>query len=166
MWIFFPHLREEALNPDLSLENLLSGSGPYKIISDLYPDLINNIRPGSGPFKIISFLDCNPLATGILLILSSVADPGCLSRIRDPDFYPSRISDPGSRIPDLGSLISDLGSRIPDPWSRITKQHQKRGMKKNLLSFVFFVATNFTKLIIILVLKCWRKKFGSLFKEL
>jgi hypothetical protein len=31
---------------------------------------------------------------------SSVADPGCLSRIPDPDFYPSRIPDPGSRIPD------------------------------------------------------------------
>ncbi len=27
----------------------------------------------------------------------SVADPGCLSRIPDPDFYPSRISDPGSK---------------------------------------------------------------------
>ncbi len=43
-------------------------------------------------------------------ILSSVADPGCLSRIPDPDFYPSRISDPGSRI---------------------QKQQQKRGVKKN-----------------------------------
>jgi hypothetical protein len=41
---------------------------------------------------------------------SSVADPGCLSRIPDPDFYPSR-------IPDLGS--------------RIQKQQQKRGVKKN-----------------------------------
>ena len=27
----------------------------------------------------------------------SIADPGCLSRIPDPDFYPSRISDPGSK---------------------------------------------------------------------
>jgi hypothetical protein len=27
---------------------------------------------------------------------SSVADPGCLSRIPDPDFYPSWIPDPGS----------------------------------------------------------------------
>jgi hypothetical protein len=27
----------------------------------------------------------------------SVADPGCLSRIPDPDFFPSRISDPGSK---------------------------------------------------------------------
>jgi hypothetical protein len=40
----------------------------------------------------------------------SVADPGCLSRIPDPDFYPFR-------IPDLGS--------------RIQKQQQKRGVKKN-----------------------------------
>ncbi len=49
--------------------------------------------------------------------VTSVADPGCLSRIPDPDFYPSRIPDPGSRIPDLGS--------------RIQKQQQKRGVKKN-----------------------------------
>jgi hypothetical protein len=27
----------------------------------------------------------------------SVADPGCLSQIPDPDFYPSRISDLGSK---------------------------------------------------------------------
>ncbi len=58
----------------------------------------------------------------------SVADPGCLSRTPDPDFYPSR-------IPDLGS--------------RIQKQPQKRGVKKNLLSYLFFVTTNFTKLQII-----------------
>ncbi len=32
------------------------------------------------------------------IVISSVADPGCLSRIPDPDFYPSRISHPGSRI--------------------------------------------------------------------
>jgi hypothetical protein len=51
--------------------------------------------------------------------VSSVADPGCLYRIPDPDFYPSRIPDPGSRISDLGS--------------RIQKQQQKRGVKKNLL---------------------------------
>jgi hypothetical protein len=41
---------------------------------------------------------------------NSVADPGCLSRIPDPDFYPSQ-------IPDLGS--------------RIQKQQQKRDVKKN-----------------------------------
>ncbi len=43
-------------------------------------------------------------------LIPSVADPGCLSRIPDPDFYPSR-------IPDLGF--------------RIQKQQQKREVKKN-----------------------------------
>ncbi len=38
-----------------------------------------------------------------LTVHPSVADPGCLSRIPDPDFNPSRIPDPGSRIPDPGS---------------------------------------------------------------
>ena len=69
-------------------------------------------------------------------------------RIRD--VYPgSRISDPVSRIPDLGS--------------RIQKQQQKRGVKKNFCH-TFYVATNFTKWKIIFVLKCWRKKFGPIFK--
>ncbi len=43
-------------------------------------------------------------------VAASVADPGCLSRIPDPDFYPSRIPDPASQIP---------------------KQQQKREVKKN-----------------------------------
>ncbi len=32
----------------------------------------------------------------------SVADPGCLSRIPDPDFYPSRIPDPKTATKDRG----------------------------------------------------------------
>ncbi len=32
----------------------------------------------------------------------SVADPGCLSRIPDPDFYPSRIPDPKTAMKDRG----------------------------------------------------------------
>jgi hypothetical protein len=39
----------------------------------------------------LDLLDPDPSVRG------SVADPGRLSRIPDPDFYPSRISDPGSR---------------------------------------------------------------------
>jgi hypothetical protein len=76
---------------------------------------------------------------------ASVADPGCLSRIPDPDFYPSR-------IPDLGS--------------RIQKQVQKRGVKKKSFVKHFFVATNFPKCKIILFFNCSRKKFGQNFKEL
>ncbi len=45
--------------------------------------------------------------TIFLILFFSVADPGCLSRIPDPDFYPSRIPDPGSRIPDPGSKNSN-----------------------------------------------------------
>ncbi len=76
-----------------------------------------------------------------------MADPGCLSRIPDPDFYPSR--------------IPDLGFRIPDP-KTATKE---RGEKK-IVVIPFFVATNFAKLNIILFLKCQTKKFGPIFKEL
>jgi hypothetical protein len=57
-------------------------------------------------------------------LVPSVADPGCLSRIPDPNFYPSR-------IPNLGS--------------RIQKQQQKTGVK-NFFVKPIFVATNFTKL--------------------
>jgi hypothetical protein len=61
-------------------------------------------------------------------VVNSVADPGCLSRIPDPDFYPSRIPDPKTGT-------------------------KERGEKKfNVIPF--YVATNFTKLYIILVLKC------------
>ncbi len=71
-----------------------------------------------------------------------------------------RIRDvyPGSRmfIPDPGSWflpVPDPGSLISDP-KTATKE---RGEKKFVV-IPFYVATNFTKLNIILVLKCWRKK--------
>jgi hypothetical protein len=54
----------------------------------------------------------------------SVADPGCLSWIPDPDFYPSRISDPGSRI---------------------QKQVEKRGVKK-IFCQTFFCSHKFHKM--------------------
>ena len=57
----------------------------------------------------------------------SVADPGCLSRIPDPDFYPSRIPDPGSRIPDPKTATKERG-------------------EKKIVVIPFYVATNFTKL--------------------
>ncbi len=63
-------------------------------------------------------------------------------------------------------FIPDPGSRflpIPDLPSRIQKQQQKRG--KNIFVIPFYVATNFKKFKIILGLRCWRKKFGQIFKE-
>jgi hypothetical protein len=60
--------------------------------------------------------------------------------IPDPDFYPSRIPDPDFTHP---------GSRIPDP-----KTATKDRGEQNLFVKPFFVATNFTKLNIILFLIC------------
>ncbi len=50
----------------------------------------------------------------------SVADPGCLSRIPDPDFYPSRIPDLGFFTQKIVTKLSkiwvwDPGSEIRDP---------------------------------------------------
>jgi hypothetical protein len=50
----------------------------------------------------------------------SVADPGCLSQIPDPDFYPSRIPDPKTAT-------------------------KKRG-EKQFVVIPFFIAINLTKL--------------------
>ncbi len=49
-----------------------------------------------------------------------MADPGCLSRIPDPDFYPSRIPVPETAMKDIG--------------------------EKNWLSYLFLGVINFTKL--------------------
>ncbi len=58
---------------------------------------------------------------------------------------------PGSRIlifTHPGSWIPDLGLRIPDP-KTATKESEKK-----FVVIPFYVATNFTKLNIIIVLKC------------
>jgi hypothetical protein len=65
-----------------------------------------------------------------------------------------------------GIFIQDPGSwflAIPDPGS---KTATKEMGEKKLVVITFYVAINFTKLQIISVLNCWRKKFGPIFKEL
>ncbi len=65
----------------------------------------------------------------------------------------------GMFIPDPGSWFLP----IPDPGSK--NSNKRQGWK---IFFVkpFFVATNFTKMNIILFLMCGRKKFGPIFQEL
>jgi hypothetical protein len=75
-------------------------------------------------------------------VTRSAADPGCLSRIPDLDFCLSRISD------------------LLDP-KTATKE---RGETKFVV-LPFFVATNITKLKIVLFLNCCRKKFWAIYKE-
>ncbi len=71
--------------------------------------------------------------------------------VADPDVYP------GSWI----LIFSHPRSRISDP-----KTATKERAEKKLVVKPFFVATNFTKLNIILFLQSWRKKLKPIFKEL
>jgi hypothetical protein len=65
-------------------------------------------------------------------------------------------------IPNPGSWFLP----IPDPGSRIldSKTATKDRGEKKLGVIPFYIATK--KLLIILVLECWRKKFGPILKEL
>ncbi len=77
---------------------------------------------------------------------SSVADPGCLSRIPDPDF-----THPGSRI------------SVP----MIQIQLQKRGVKKNLLPYVtFFYSHKFNKIVNYLMFEMLNKKIWANFQRI
>jgi hypothetical protein len=79
-------------------------------------------------------------------VFSSVADPGCLSRIPDPDFYPSRIPDPGSRIPDPKTATKDRG-------------------EKNLLSYLFY-SHKFRKIENSFIFKMLKKKIWASFQRI
>jgi hypothetical protein len=78
---------------------------------------------------------------------SSVADPGCLSRIPDPDFYPSRI--PGH------------GSRIPDPKTATKERGKKKVRKKKIWANFQRIIELFTKKIVKTLLKIWSWDPGS-----
>jgi hypothetical protein len=70
---------------------------------------------------------------------SSVADPGCLSRIPDPDFYPSRIPDPKT----------------------VTKE---RG--ENFFSLYFFCSHKFHKIEYYVIFKMLKKKIWANFQRI
>ncbi len=87
-----------------------------------------------------------PLSAALQVPSVSVANPGCLSRIPDPDLYLSRIPGLGFRITDPGSRISDPGSRIPDPGCT------KRGGGKNCVGRTILYSHKYHKIVIILFL--------------
>jgi hypothetical protein len=84
------------------------------------------------------------LAKMSITFSSSVADPGCLSRIPDPDFFLSR-------IPDLGS--------------RIQKQQQKRGVKK-FFSNSFLCNHKFHKIENYFTFEVLKKKIWANFQRI
>ncbi len=79
--------------------------------------------------------------------MSSVANLGCLSRTPDPNFYLSKIPDPGSRIPDPKTATKE------------------RGEKKNLMSYLFVCSHKFHKIVNYFIFEMLKKKFGPNFKE-
>ncbi len=108
----------------------------------------NNLRYGKGLGHEIKFK--YSLKNGKFCVYTiastgfcSVADPGCLSWIPDPDFYPSWISDPGS------------------------KNSNKREGEKKIDFIPFYVATNFTKLYITyLSFEVLKKKIWANFQRI
>jgi hypothetical protein len=74
--------------------------------------------------------------------VNSVADPECLSRIPDPDFYPSRILDPISRI-----------------------QEPKRGVKKNFC-LTFFCSHKLHIIENYFILEMLKKKILANFQRI
>jgi hypothetical protein len=77
--------------------------------SGLYGDVDPDPKPSINKLKVRKTL----ISTNVIFfnLLPCVADPGCLSRIPDPDFYPSRIPDPGSRIPDPKTATKERGEK-------------------------------------------------------
>ncbi len=87
--------------------------------------IIWDIHPGSGFFPLPDPRGRNSTGSRIRGILKTTGKQcgGSGMFIPDPDFYPSRISDPKTATKDRG--------------------------EKKMLSYLFFVAPNFTKLLII-----------------
>jgi hypothetical protein len=69
------------------------------------------------------------------------------SRIPDPDFYPSRIPDPGSRIPDTKTATKERG-------------------EKKLDVKPFYVATKFNKIVNSFSFEVLRKKIRANFQRI
>ncbi len=75
--------------------------------------------------------------------------------------YPRLLTTDKCSVADPGCL-----SRILTFTHSGSQNSNKREGWKKFVVIPSYVATNFSKLKIILVLKCWRKKFGPIFKEL
>jgi hypothetical protein len=75
-----------------------------------------------------------------ITLFRSVADPGCLSRIL---------------------IFTHSGSRI----QKLKNSNKREGWKK-LVVKLFFCSHKFHEIENYFIFKCWRKKFGPVFKEL
>ena len=93
-----------------------------------------------------SLLSAEGFSCSLGVLYGSVADPGSLSRIPDPDFYPSRIPDLGCRFPDPKTAMKDRG-------------------EKKFVVIPFFGAINFTKLNYFIFENLKKKNLGQFSKN-
>jgi hypothetical protein len=105
----------------------------YKL-SELYgldpgPKILDSVKKNFSPIRIQGQKN-------------SVPDPGCLSRIPDPDFYPSRISDPGSK-----------------------NSSRREGCKK-ICYFTFFCSHKFHKIGSYFIFEMLKKKIWAKFQRI
>jgi hypothetical protein len=93
---------------------------------------------------------------------SSVADPGCLSRIPDPDFYPSRIPDPKIATKERGEKkISYQTFLCSHKFHKIVNYFSFEVLKKKIWANFQRVTELFTKKIVKKLLKIWSWDPGS-----
>jgi hypothetical protein len=100
---------------------------------------------------------------------SSVADPGCLSRILDPDFYPHQIPDPGSRIPDPKTATKERGEKkischtflCSHKFHKIVNYFSFEVLKKKIWANFQRIIELFTKKFVRKLLKIWSWDPGS-----
>jgi hypothetical protein len=124
---------------------ILSENITYNFYQALTMNVINDDKNYKGHNCSRKFLNSDLRIRESITDPDRVADPGCFSRIPDPDFYPFRIPDPTKTTKEKFSSLT--GSRI-----------QQKQQKKYLVVLPFYVVTNFMKLLIILFFIGYRKE--------
>jgi hypothetical protein len=93
--------------------------------------------------------------------MSSVADPGCLSRIPDPDFYPSRIPDPKTATKERGEKICCHNFLCSHKFHKIAHYFSFDVLKKKIWANFQRIIELFTQKIVNKLSKIWILDPGS-----
>ncbi len=96
------------------------------------------------------------------LLYTSVADPGCLSRIPDPDFYLSRIPDPKTATKERGEKELDVKPfYVATKFNKIVNYFSFEVLKKKSWANFQRIIELFTQKIVKKLFKIWSWDPGS-----
>jgi hypothetical protein len=90
-----------------------------------------------------------------------VADPGCLSRILDPDFYPSRIPDPKTATKEKGEKKLVVIFLCSHKFHKIANYFSFEVLKKKIWTNFQRITELFTTKIVNKLSKIWVWDLGS-----